>query len=242
MKAAWVWSSGGYGYPCASQDQRRHRAPGSGTIPAASRWTWRVNTGGVEKFPFLAVRVCTTPPPLFHIFEGRPRRLTKPGKNTPELATRRIIPVIPTVLPQQRGSEPPPRQKTSLRCRRSEVFPLLFSSCLETDDGFGDSRVFAPFSYTYLWSTVVYKILFFSTGSSLHSTLYTGGGGLGGGPGKRRGSPPRRDPPPSDRLEDVFEQVHRPHDVLILWDEDKSVRARSGRRPAAVVLRFGSSR
>lgn len=75
----------------------------SGRTPAASRRTWQVNMGGVEKFPFLAVHVCTTTSPLFHIFEGRPRRLTKPGKNTPELARRRIIPVIPTV----RGSEPP---------------------------------------------------------------------------------------------------------------------------------------
>lgn len=195
MKAAWVWSSGGYGDPCASQDQRRHRAPGSGTIPAASRWTWRVNTGRVEKFPFLAVRVCTTPPPLFHIFEGRPRRLTKPGKNTPELARRRVIPVIPTVLPQQRGSEPPPRQKTSLRCRRSEVFPLLFSSCSRGNR----RRIWRLQSVRalFLHLPVVHSSLqdsFFSTGSSLHSTLYTG---RGGGPGKRRGSPPRRDPPPS---------------------------------------------
>lgn len=27
MKAALIWSSGGYGYLCASLDQHRHRAP-----------------------------------------------------------------------------------------------------------------------------------------------------------------------------------------------------------------------
>lgn len=57
----------------------------------ASGWTWQVNMDKVEKFPFLAFHICTTTSPLFHIFEERPRRLAKPGQNTPELTRRRII-------------------------------------------------------------------------------------------------------------------------------------------------------
>lgn len=73
---------------------------------------------------------------------------------------------------------------------------------------FGDSRVFAPFSYTYLWSAVVYKII--STVSSLHSTLYTI---------RSRGRRKDEDPPTAAELKDVFKQVHRSHDIFILWKQ-----------------------
>lgn len=65
------------------------------------------------------------------------------------------------------------------------------------NEGFGDSRVFAPFSYTYLWPTVVYKILFLRVRVCIARCTREGVRGRDEGP-----------PPPSDRLEDVFEQVH----------------------------------